>query len=176
MFEKTILNFQGLELKVSDDANEGILGILNHSVQGSEGGIRFSFQNIDKRIAAYRDQIRFISLYKKNKITATVGACFRVSGQGVLQFPSTYIRYLAFQSVYQSEIPRKRREVTEIEDRKRMILLSRRPWKYSASRICSNCRKFLKRTSISTYAFIESMNERAKNWSTRQDMNTSGRF
>ena len=114
MFEKTILNFQGLELKVSDHANEGILGILNHSVQGSEGGMRFSFQNIDRRIAAYRDQIRFISLYKKNKITATVGACFRVSGQGVLQFPSTYIRYLAFQSVYQSEIPRKRREVTEI--------------------------------------------------------------
>ena len=52
MFEKSILDFHGLEVKVSDFANEGILDILNHSVQGSEGGMRFSLQNIAQRIAA----------------------------------------------------------------------------------------------------------------------------
>ena len=92
MFEKSILDFHGLEVKVSDFASEGILDILNQSVQGSEGGMRFSLQNIAQRIAAYGDQIRFISLYKKNKITGTVGACFRTSGQGALRYPSTYIR------------------------------------------------------------------------------------
>ncbi len=80
------------------------MDILNHAVQGSEGGMRFSLQNIAEKIAAYKDQIRFISLYKKNKITGTVGACFRLSGQGALRYPSTYIRYLAFQSTYQSDI------------------------------------------------------------------------
>ena len=74
MFEKSILTFHGLEVKVSDHANDGIMDILNHSVQGSEGGLRFSLQNISAKIAAYKDQIRFISLYKNNKITGTVGA------------------------------------------------------------------------------------------------------
>ena len=162
MFEKTILNFQGLELKVSDHANEGILGILNHSVQGSEGGMRFSLQNIDRRIAAYRDQIRFISLYKKNKITATVGACFRVSGQGALQFPSTYVRYLAFQSVYQTETPRRRRDVTEIKPeaddtfKQKTLEIFSKPYMLDLPEVFEKDKHL-------TYAFIESMNERAKN-------------
>jgi hypothetical protein len=103
MFERSVFNYKGLEVRVSDNANEGILDILNHAVQGSEGGLRFSLQNIAQRIAAYKDQIRFVSLFKKNEITGTVGACFRISGQGHLHYPSTYIRYLAFQSTYQSD-------------------------------------------------------------------------
>jgi hypothetical protein len=65
MFEKSILTFHGLEVKVSDHANEGMMDILNHAVQGSEGGMRFSLQNIAAKITAYKDQIRFVSLYKK---------------------------------------------------------------------------------------------------------------
>ena len=77
MFEKKVFDYKGLEVRVSDYANEGILDILNHAVQGSEGGLRFSLQNIAPRIAAYKDQIRFVSLYKKNQITGTVGSCYR---------------------------------------------------------------------------------------------------
>jgi hypothetical protein len=79
MLEKTILNFHGLEVKLTDHANEGILDVLSHAVQGSEGGLRFSLQNIGPRIASYGNSIRFVSLYKKNSITGTVGACFRIS-------------------------------------------------------------------------------------------------
>jgi hypothetical protein len=89
MFERGLFNYKGLEVKVTDHANEGILDILDHAVQGSEGGLRFSLQNVAQRIAAYNNNIRFISLYKKNQITGTVGACFRISGQGNLRFPST---------------------------------------------------------------------------------------
>jgi len=103
MFEKKILDYQGLEVRVSDHANEGILDILNHAVQGSEGGLRFSLQNIAPRIAAYKDHIRFVSLYKKNQITGTVGSCYRVSGEGNLRYPSSYLRYLTFQSTNQSD-------------------------------------------------------------------------
>ena len=81
-----------------------MIEILNHAVQGSEGGMRFQLQNIPSRIAAYKDQIRFVSLYKKNKMTGTVGSCFRITGQGNLSYPSSYLRYLAFDSIYQSDI------------------------------------------------------------------------
>jgi hypothetical protein len=57
MFERIVLKYQGLEIKVSDHANEGILDVLNHAVQGSEGGLRFSLQNIAPRIAAYKDRL-----------------------------------------------------------------------------------------------------------------------
>src|SRR5512137_507690 len=102
MFERSLFTFQGLEVRVTDHANEGILEILNHAVQGSEGGLRFSLSNIASRIDAYKDQIRFVSLYRKNQITGTVGSCYRISGQGRLRYPSSYLRYLAFQSTYQS--------------------------------------------------------------------------
>src|SRR5512133_1294992 len=103
MTEKTILNSPGLEVRVSDEANEGILDILNHTIQGSEGGLRFSLQNPEVRIKEYKDKIRFVSLYRKNKVTGTLGACFRVTGQDELKCHTTYIRYFAFNPVYQTE-------------------------------------------------------------------------
>jgi len=163
MIEKTVFNFQGLELRVTDSANEGILNILDHAVQGSEGGMRFSFQNIRERIAAYKNHIRFISLYKKNKITATVGACFRISGKDSLQYPSTFIKYLAFHSLYQSDIKtRKRKPVREIKAepfdsfKPKTLELFGKPHILDLPDVSENDRHIL-------YAFIESMNERAKN-------------
>ena len=162
MFEKTILTFHGLEVKVSDHANEGILDILNHAVQGSEGGMRFQLQNVDQRIKAYGNQIRFVSLYKKNKITGTVGACFRISGQGVLSYPTTYIRYLAFQSVYQSDISwRKNEKViikpeTDFSFKQKTLEIFSRPHILELPDVFENDKHIM-------YAFLESMNERSKN-------------
>ncbi|MCU0473324.1 MAG: hypothetical protein MUC93_08160 [Bacteroidales bacterium] len=166
MFEKTILDFHGLEVKVTDHATEGILDILNHAVQGSEGGLRFSLQNIAPRIAAYKDQIRFVSLYKKNRITGTVGACFRTSGQGALRCPSTYIRYLAFQSTYQSDINWRRREKAVIKPesddtfKKKTLEIFSKPHMLGLPEVFENNKHIM-------YAFIESMNERSKNLVTR---------
>ncbi|MCX6335638.1 MAG: hypothetical protein NT092_15285 [Bacteroidia bacterium] len=162
MFEKSILTFHGLEVKVSDHANEGIMDILNHSVQGSEGGLRFSLQNIASRIAAYKDQIRFISLYKKNKITGTVGACFRLSGQGALRYPSSYIRYLAFQSTYQSDISwrRKGKPLIKAESddsfKKKTLEIFSHPHVLDLPGIFEQDKHIM-------YAFLESMNERSRN-------------
>jgi len=162
MLEKTILTFHGLEVKVSDHANEGIMDILNHSVQGSEGGMRFALQNINIKIAAYKDQIRFVSLYKKTKITGTVGACFRLSGQGTLYFPSTYIRYLAFQSTYQSDFSRRRKRKTlikaESDDsfKQKTLEIFSHPHLLDLPGIFEEDKHIM-------YAFIESMNERSKN-------------
>jgi len=66
MFENTIIKSDELEVRISDYATDGMIDILSHAVQGSEGGFRFQLQNIPARIAAYRAQIRFVSLYRKN--------------------------------------------------------------------------------------------------------------
>src|SRR4030043_186121 len=162
MLEKSILDFHGLEVRVTDHATEGILDILNHAVQGSEGGIRFSLQNIASRIAAYKDQIRFVSLYKKSKITGTVGACFRISGQGDLRYPSTYVRYLALHSVYQSDIKQRKRKVAEIKSEPYDSFKQKTLEIFGKPHILELPNVFEKDKHI-MYAFLESMNERAKN-------------
>ena len=162
MFERSVLNYEGLEVRVSDHASEGILDILNRSVQGSEGGLRFSLQNIASRIAAYRDQIRFVSLYRKNHITGTVGSCYRISGQGRLRYPSSYLRYLAFQSVYQSAPDwRKRtrhliRHEKDDSFRQKTLEIFSKPHLLDLKDVFEGDKHIM-------YAFLESMNERSKN-------------
>jgi len=162
MLERTIFNINGLEVKVSDYANEGIIDILNHAVQGSEGGMRFSLQNIAPRIAAYKDQIRFVSLYKKNQITGTVGSCFRVSGQGKLCFPSSYLRYLAFQSTYQSEINWRKKTETLIRPEKDDTFKQKTLEIFSKPHLL-DIKNVFEGDKHVMYAFVESMNERSKN-------------
>lgn len=162
MFERSIITYEGLEVRVSDYANEGILDILGHAVQGSEGGLRFQLQNIPARIAAYKDQIRFVSLYKKNQITGTVGACYRVTGQANLRYPSSYIRYLAFHSVYQSDIDLKRKPKAVIKPEKddtfkqKTLEIFSKPHVLDLKGVSEADRHIM-------YAFIESANERSKN-------------
>ena len=162
MLERTIFNINGLEVKVSDYANEGIIDILNHAVQGSEGGMRFSLQNIAPRIAAYKDQIRFVSLYKKNQITGTVGSCFRISGQGKLCFPTSYLRYLAFQTTYQSDINWRKKTETLIRPEKddnfkqKTLEIFSKPHLLDLKNVFEGDKHVM-------YAFVESMNERSKN-------------
>lgn len=162
MFERTIIKHKDLEVRVSDYANEGMLDILNHAVQGSEGGLRFQLQNIPERISAYKDQIRFVSLYRKNKVTGTVGSCYRMTGQGNLRYPSSYIRYLAFHTVYQSDITWKKRKKEIIRPEKddnfkqKTLEVFSKPHLLDFSRVNENEKHIM-------YAFIESMNERSKN-------------
>ena len=158
MVEKTILNYQDLELRVSDHANEGVMDILNRSVQGSEGGMRFSFLNIAERISAYKDRVRFISLYRKNKVAGTVGACYRITGQGSLKYPSTYIKYLAFHSVYQSNTKdRRKKPVTEIKPEPLDSFKPKTLELFSKPYILDLPDVFEKDKHI-MYAFLESMN------------------
>ncbi len=162
MFEKKVLDYKGLEVRVSDYANDGILDILNHAVQGSEGGLRFSLQNIIPRIAAYKDQIRFVSLYKKNEITGTVGSCFRVSGQGNLCYPTSYLRYLAFQSTYQTDSGFRKRLKTLIKPeqddsfKQKTLEIFSKPHLLDLNDVFEGDKHIM-------YAFLESMNERSKN-------------
>lgn len=163
MTEITILRTNDLEVRVSEEANEGILYILDHAVQGSEGGLRFALQNVEGKIKAYQNQIRFISLYKKNRITGTVGACFRISGEGNLRFPTTYIRYLAFQSVYQSGTNWRKRDRSLIKAEQGNDSFKRRTLDLLSRPHLFNLPDVFEQDKHIMYAFVESMNERSKN-------------
>ena len=65
MFERVVSNYKDLEVRVSDHASEDIIYLLDHTIQGSEGGMRYALQNVSPRIEAYGDRIRFVSLFKK---------------------------------------------------------------------------------------------------------------
>ena len=162
MFERSIFKHKELEVKVTDYATEGMLEILNHAVQGSEGGLRFQLRNIPSRIGAYKDQIRFVSLYRKNKITGTVGSCYRITGQGRLRYPSSHLRYLAFHSVYQSDISWKKKARDFIKPEKddtfkqKTLEIFSKPHLLDFKQVNENDKHIM-------YAFIESMNERSKN-------------
>lgn len=162
MFERSVFNYQDLEVRISDHANEGILDILDHAVQGSEGGLRFSMQNIAPRIAAYKNQIRFVSLYKKNQITGTVGSCFRITGQDKLRYPTSYLRYLAFQTTYQSDLSWRKRTKDQIRPEKddsfkqKTLEIFSKPHLLDIDNVSEGDKHVM-------YAFLESMNERSKN-------------
>lgn len=162
MFEKSVFNYKGLEVRISDHANEGIIEILNHAVQGSEGGLRFALQDTSKRIAAYGDQIRFVSLYRKNQITGTVGSCFRITGQGKLCYPSSYLRYLAFQSTYQSDDAWRKKIKTKIRPEKDDSFKQKTLEIFSKPHLLE-LRDVFEGDKHIMYAFVESMNERSKN-------------
>ena len=162
MFEKSVFNYKGLEVRVSDHASEGVIDILNRAVQGSEGGLRFSLQDVAKRIAAYKDQIRFVSLYKKNQITGTVGSCFRISGQGKLRYPTSYLRYLAFQSTYQTDKTWRKRIKETIKPEKDDSFKQKTLEIFSKPHLL-DLQDVFEGDKHVMYAFVESMNERSKN-------------
>ena len=162
MFERSLFTYEGLEIKVSDHANEGILDILNRSVQGSEGGLRFRLHNFAEKITAYGDRIRFVSLYKKNQVVGTVGSCYRLSGQGKLCYPTSYLRYLAFQTTYQTDIDwRKRRK--EIIRAEKDYTFKQKTLEIFSKPHMLGLRDVFEGDKHIMYAFVESMNERSKN-------------
>ena len=162
MFEREVYNYKDLEVRISDYASDEMLYLLNNAIQGSEGGMRYSLQDVNKKIQAYNKSIRFISLYKNNRLTGTIGACFRVSGQGNLRFPSSYMRYLAIQSVYQVDPAWTGRRTFGIrsdkEDSFKQNILSffSKPHMLELDEVKEGDKHIM-------YAFIESMNERSKN-------------
>ena len=162
MFERVVTRHNDLEIRVSDNATEDMLYLLDHTIQGSEGGMRYALQNVKPRIEAYKDKIRFVSLYKKNHVTGTIGACFRLSGQGLLRYPASYLRYLSIQTTYQLAAGWKNRRTEKVKPEKddnfkhKVLEIFSKPHLLEVGDVKEGEKHIM-------YAFIESMNERSKN-------------
>ena len=166
MFERVVFNFKDLEVRISDQTNEKILDLLDHTIHGAEGGMRYSLQNVSRRINAYKDKIRFVSLYKKNHITGTIGSCYRISGQGKLRYPSSYLKYLSIQPTYQTELRwRMRKKLVQVPEKdesfkQKTLDIFSKPHLLDLQDVFEGDKHIM-------YAFIESMNERTKNLVTK---------
>jgi len=162
MFEKVLISCGELELRLSDYPGEDIIYLLNNTIQGSQGGMRYSLRDVESRIAEYGDKIRFISLYKKGQLAGTIGTCFRVTGQGPLKANCTYIRYFAFQSFYQSdpEIYKHEKQHIRIEKedsfKQKILELFSKPHILDFQNVSEGNKHIM-------FAYVESMNERSKN-------------
>jgi len=102
------------------------------------------------------------SLYKKNQITGTVGSCYRISGQGKLRYPTSYLRYLAFQSTYQSDLNWRKRSKAVIKPEKDDTFKQKTLEIFSKPHIL-DLKDVFEGDKHVMYAFVESMNERSKN-------------
>lgn len=118
-------------------------------------------QSINSRIEAYKN-IRFVSLYKDEKLSGTVGLCYRKIYQGDDSQHGIYLRYLAIQSRFQSgEDTSRRKKVREdnaSDDSMKGKILSffRKPHMLELP-------DFKEGEKNVVYAYVESANERSKN-------------
>jgi len=99
----------------------------------------------------------------------TVGSCFRVSGQGNLRYPASYLRYLAFQSTYQSGSGWRRQRKALIKPEKDDTFKQKTLEIFSKPHLL-DLNNVLEGDKHIMYAFVESRMKGLKTLSTRQDM------
>lgn len=158
---KTLLSFKGLSAVLTDKANPQIVDLLSKTVLGSKGGMRYILQSIGSRIEAYNN-IRFVSLYKGDKLSGTVGLCYRKIYQGDNSQHGIYLRYLAIQSRFQSGIDSGKRKKA-IEDHASDDSMKGKILSFFRKPHMLELPDFKEGDKNVVYAYVESANERSKN-------------
>ncbi|MFZ2286801.1 MAG: hypothetical protein WAV93_07440 [Bacteroidales bacterium] len=160
MEHESILDYKKLEVKRVRKPDDEIIALLKATVLGSEGGMRYSMQNTPERIRSYGDGLSFMALYKKSSLKGVIGVCRRATLNRGVRYDSTYLRYLAIQSAFQTEkAPSRRRErLTEDTDsfRQRILSVIRDPQHVTGEENDGTASHVM-------YAYVESSNERSRN-------------
>jgi hypothetical protein len=161
MTQETILNYKRLEVKHIEKADEDILTLLENTIQGSEGGIRYKVQNIREWMKYYGNGLSFIALYKRNNLVGVIGLCQRKTLNCGSEFSSTFLRYLAVRSSFQvsREPGRHSQRLSNIEE----------SFKHKLFSIFSNPSQVPYGSEHSSephlvYAYVESRNKRSINF------------
>jgi len=157
---ESVLDYKKLEVKKIDHPDDEIISLLRNTVQGSEGGMRYSVQNTEEKIRALGDSLSFMALYKRNNLAGVVGLCRRNTMTCGVKYPTTHVRYLAIQSTFQTgKAPSRKAEklsFTEESFKQKILALFRGPQPDAIN----------DRTEPAPYvmyAYVESRNERSKN-------------
>lgn len=160
MEQESVLDYKKLEIKRIRKPDDDILSLLKATVLGSEGGMRYSMQNTEERIKSYGDGLSFLALYKKSSLKGVIGLCRRITINKGVKYDSTYLRYLAIQSAFQTErAPKHRREKLSqaSESFKQKILSVIRDPQHATGEEHVNGHPHV------MYAYVESRNERSRN-------------
>lgn len=161
--EKIIISYKDLDVKLTKKADKNIQALLDKTVVGAKGGMRHQLLNIKDKIAAYRNNIRFVSLYLGNRLTGTIGFCYRKITTAGKFFHSSYLRYFAFMPVFQAALNSKGFTTRQRPERQAET------WK---DKVLAFFRKpqmldfpgYERDEKHVVYAYVESMNERSKNF------------
>ncbi|MEA1887044.1 MAG: hypothetical protein U9N72_07535 [Bacteroidota bacterium] len=159
---KTIISYKDLDVKLTRQADENILALLNRTVLGTKGGMRHQLLRVKEKISAYRNNIRFVSLYKRDRLTGTVGFCYRKIMTAGKYFHSSYLRYFAFMPLFQAALNskgstgRSRLPGNEETWKERVLAFFRKPQMLDFP-------GYEKGEKHVVYAYVESKNERSKN-------------
>ena len=159
MAEESIIDYKRLEVKKTDTADEDILRLLESTILGSEGGMRYSMQNIRERVISYGNGLSFMALYKKKDLIGVIGLCNRKTINCGQAYNATYLRYLAIRSAFQTARAAGRRteRMSHLEEyfKQKLFGVFSRPSQSSGGEETTGPHIM--------YAYVESRNERSKN-------------
>jgi hypothetical protein len=160
MAYESILDYKRLVVKRIDHPDEEIISLLQNTVQGSEGGMRYSVHNTADKVKVLGDSLSFIALYKKNSLTGVIGLCRRNIYTCGVRYESTHVRYLAMQRAFQTARAPVRKDerlsFTEESFKQKILDMFRGPHDEAEERGTAASPHVM-------YAYVESRNERSKN-------------
>jgi hypothetical protein len=160
MAYESVLDYKKLSVKKIDHPDDEIISLLKNTIQGSEGGMRYSVQNTEEKVKALGDSLSFLALYRRNSLAGVIGLCSRDTYTCGVKYASTFVRYLAMQSTYQTvkapEGKRERLSFTEESFKQKILDLFKGPQQDEKEAGDSVLPHVM-------YAYVESRNERSKN-------------
>ena len=160
--DKIITRHKNLVVRLSRKADENILSLLSSTVLGTRGGLRHQLTGVESRIRAYKENIRFVSLYIRGRLAGTVAMCYRKTRTAKKYYHSTYIRYLSFMPLFRTALTGRGKTAAGAEAHRegtwkdRVLAFFRKPHMLDFPGCDENDKHIV-------YAYVEAMNERSKN-------------
>jgi len=166
---KKYLQYYDLDVSIDEQATGDILDLLDNTILGTSGGIRYRLLDTAEKIKAI-PEIYFLSLRKFNRLLGTIGFVRRQFSFRDETYIAYYLRYFSIKSPMSTAKRKKsRRYDTIIKKKKRNIL------KEQAEEFMVNAHKYLRTADgqkTVLYAYIEQENQRSMEMSTRMGYET----
>lgn len=158
---KVIISYKDLKVKLTRKADEDIFALLTGTTLGTKGGMRYQLRDTPGRIKDYGDNIRFVSLYMRERLAGTIGFCYREMSAGGKAVHGSYLRYFSVMPMFQAALDArgradKQRNKKNGETWKDEVLaFFRRPRMLDFPGYGEDDKHVV-------FAYVESMNERSK--------------
>lgn len=157
--EQTNSTTSGLQVKVSKHGSPRIAHLLQNTIFGTEGKLRYKQNEIAQRIKSQAD-VQFIEILKGNRVLGTVGMANRGVWHADDKMRTLYVRYLSVASPFKTKKRTGASKSTDKPKKKNGGLRER-----IADEITSHFEEpFLEDNKQGTfYAYVESANENSRN-------------
>ena len=166
---KQYLKYYDLDVSIDRKPTEDILKLLQDTVLGTPGGIRYQLKDTAEKVQVI-PEIYFLTLRKFNRILGTVGFVRRTFRFGTYQFQSYYLRYFSIRSPIPTSRRKRKAKPDKVRIRKKRNIL-----KEQSEKFMEEAHKYLKTDDgdkTVLYAYIEQENQRSMEMSSRMGYKT----